>query len=268
MDGELLGADRPGDDLVVAHRVGVRVHEAGDQGLAEAEAGLHGGDLAVARDGVGREQDAGRLREDHPLHDHRHPDLAVVHAVPQAVGDGPFGEERGPAAADVPKDRRRPDDVQVRVLLAREGGRRQVLGRGTGADGVGGLLAERGERPGDRGRQIVGDGERFDGPADLRAERADRLPVVRLQARQPIEPIVDRRRLRHDPPEGVRRHAEPGRHADAVDPGQLSQVRALAADERDLRRVDLLEPHHVSGHPRLRVFDGQRVRPKAADSRA
>ena len=137
----------------------VRVHQAGDQGLAEAEAGLHGGDLAVARDGVGREQDAGRLREDHPLHDHGHPDLAVVHAVPQAVGHGPFGEERGPAAADVLQDRRRPDDVQVRVLLAREGGRRQVLGRGTGADGVGGLLAEPGERPGDRGRQIVGDGD-------------------------------------------------------------------------------------------------------------
>ena len=51
------------------------------------------------------------------------------------------------------------------------------------------------------------------------------------QARQPIEPIVDRRRFRHDPPERVRRHAEAGRHADAVDPRQLPQVRALAADD-------------------------------------
>ena len=89
---------------------------------------------------------------------------------------------------------------------------------------------------------------RFDGPADLRAERADRLPVVRVQARQPIEPIVDRRRFRHDPPEGVRRHAEAGRHADAVDPRQLPQVRALAADDRDLRLVDLLETQHVAAH--------------------
>jgi hypothetical protein len=48
----------------------VRVHQAGDQGLAEAEAGLHGGDPPVGGDGVGREQDAGRVREDHLLHDH------------------------------------------------------------------------------------------------------------------------------------------------------------------------------------------------------
>jgi hypothetical protein len=39
-----------------------------------------------------------------------------------------------------------------------------------------------------------------------------------VQARQLIEPIVDRRRFRHDPSEGVRRHAKASRHADAVDP--------------------------------------------------
>ena len=242
-------ADRLRDDLAVPHLVDVRVHQAGDQGLAEAEAGFHGGNLPVARDGVGREQDAGRLREDHLLHDHGHVDLPLVEAVPQAVGHGPLGEERGPAPADVLEDRRRPHDVQVRVLLAREGGRRQVLRRRTGSDGVGGLLAEPGERAGDRRRQIVGDGDPFEGPADLRAERADRLPVVRLQARQPIEPIVDRRRFRHDPPEGVRRHAKASRHADAFDPRKLPQVRALAANDRDLRPVDLLETQHVAAHP-------------------
>ena len=78
-----------------------------------------------------------------------------------------------------------------------------------------------------------------------RAERADRLPVVRVQARQLIEPIVDRRRFRHDPPEGVRRHAEATRHADAFDPRQPAQVRALAAHDRDLRLVDLLKIQHV-----------------------
>ena len=81
IDGKPLGGDRLGDDLAVPHLVDVRVHQAGDQGLAEAEAGLHGGDLPVARDGVGREQDAGRLREDHLLHDHGHLDLPVVEAV-------------------------------------------------------------------------------------------------------------------------------------------------------------------------------------------
>jgi hypothetical protein len=80
------------------------------------------------------------------------------------------------------------------------------------------LLAEPCERVGDRRRQIVGDGEPFERLTDIRAERADRIPVVRVQARQLIEQIVDRRRFRHDPPEGVRRHAEASRHADAFDP--------------------------------------------------
>ena len=168
----------------------------------------------------------------------------MVDATAPAVGHGPLGEERGPAPADVLEDRGPANDVQVRVLLACEGGCRQVLCRRAGADGIGSVLAEPGERAGDRRREIVGDGDRFEGPADLRAERADRLPVVRVQARQLIEPIVDRRRCRHDPSEGVRRHAKARRHLDAVDPRQLPQVRALAADERDLRLVDFVKTHH------------------------
>src|SRR6266550_3126036 len=46
-DGKLLGGDHRGDDLAVPHLVHVGVHQAGDQGLAEAEGGLHGGDLPV-----------------------------------------------------------------------------------------------------------------------------------------------------------------------------------------------------------------------------
>jgi hypothetical protein len=249
VDGEPLRGDRPVDDRTVPHRVGVRVHQPGDQSLAEAEAGLHGGDLPVGRHGVGREQDAGHLREDHLLHDHGHVDGAVVDAVPLAVGHGPLGEERGPAPADVLEDRGRPDDVQVGVLLTGEGGRRQVLRRRAGSDGEGGPLTERGESAGDRHRHIVGEGGSLDGPADLPADRSDRLPVVRGQARQLVEPVVDGRRLGHDPPEGVRRDAEAGRHVDAVDPGQRPEMRALAADDRDLALVDLGETPHVPlGH--------------------
>jgi hypothetical protein len=120
------------------------------------------------------------------------------------------------------EDRRRPHDVQVRVLLAREGGRRQVLRRRARSDGVRGLLAEPGKRAGDRRRQIVRDDDPFEGPADLRAARANRLPVVRVQAGQPIQPILNRRRLLHDPPEAVRRHAKASRHADAFHPRKLS----------------------------------------------
>ena len=189
------------------------------------------------------------LREDHPLHDHGHLHLPVVDAVLQPVGHGSLGEERGPAPADLLEDSRRADDVQVRVMLAREGCRRQVLRRRAGSDRVGGLLAEPGERAGDRRRQIVGDGDPLEGRADLRAECADRLPVVRPQARQPREPVVERRRFRHDAPEGIRRDAEAGRHPDAVDPRKLPQVSAFAADDRGLHPLDLLEVQHVAGHP-------------------
>jgi hypothetical protein len=249
VDGTLLGGDRLGDDVAVAHRVAVGVHQAGDQRLAEAEAGLDGRDLPVGGDGVGREQDAGRPREDHLLHDHGHVDLPVVEAVPQAVGHGPLGEQRCPAPADMLEDRRRPYDVQISVLLAREGSRRQVLRRRARPDGVAGALAEPGECAGDRRRQIVRNDGPLDGPADLRTGRANRLPVVRAQPRQPIQPIVDRRRDRHDSPEGVRRHAKANWNADAVDPRELSQVRALAANDGDLRLVDLLETEHIATHP-------------------
>ncbi len=266
VDGEPLAGDLLGDDLAAAHLVDVRVHQAGDQRLAEAEAGLHGDDLPVGGDGVGREQDAGCLREDHLLHDHGHVDLPVVEAVPKAVGHGPLGEERGPAPADVLEDRRRSHDVQIRVLLAREGCRRQVLRRRARSHGVGGSLAELGDRASDRRRHIVRGSDSFEGAADLRAERADRLPVVRVQARQPIEPIVDRRRSRHDPPKRIRRHAKASRHADAFDPRQLPQVRALAANDHDLRLVNLLETQHVAAH--LLTFLSRRTLGQPRDAAA
>jgi hypothetical protein len=92
-EGTLLGGDRPFHDGAVAHLVDVGVHQARDQGLAEAEDGLHRGDLPVGGDRVGREQDAGRAGEDHLLHDHGHLDLPVVEAVAHAVGHGPLGEQ-------------------------------------------------------------------------------------------------------------------------------------------------------------------------------
>ncbi len=110
-NGQLLGADLFSDDLAGPHLIDIGVHQAGDQGLPEAVAGLHGGDLPVARNGVGREQNAGDPREDHLLYDHGHLDLPLVDAVPQAIGHGPLGEERGPTAADVLQDRRRPHHV-------------------------------------------------------------------------------------------------------------------------------------------------------------
>jgi hypothetical protein len=56
---------------------------------------------------------------------------------------------------------------------------------------------------------------------------------------------IDRRRFAHDPLERARRDAEARRHADAFDARKLPEVRALAADDRDLRRVDLLKAQHT-----------------------
>jgi hypothetical protein len=89
-------------------------------------------------------------------------------------------------------------------------------------EAAGGSLAEPDECVGDRRRQIVGDDDPFEGPSDLRAARADRLPIVGVQARQPIQPILDRRRVLHDSPERVGRHEKACRHADAFDPRKLS----------------------------------------------
>src|SRR5262249_19112065 len=116
-----------------------------------------------------------------------------------------------------------------------------------------------GERPGNRRRQLVGDGGLLEDPADLGALRADRLPLVRPQARELIEPIVDRLSFRHDPLEGVCRHAKASWHVDAFDPPECPQVHALAANDRDLPLVDLLEAHHVAAHTLspLRVVVGR-----------
>ena len=178
LDGHLLGGDRLRDDLAVPHLVDIGVHQARDQGFTEPEARLHGSDLPVGRDGVGREQDAGRLREHHLLHDHGHVDAPVVEALRRRYVDGPLAVERTPASAYVLHDRPRSHDVEERVVLAGEGGRREVFRRRTRSDGAGSVYAEPGERAGDRRRHIAGDGDTFEGTADLGAERADRIIVI------------------------------------------------------------------------------------------
>ena len=147
--GDHLGGDGLSDDLTVSHMVGVGVHQAGDHGLTEADTGLHAHDFSVRGHGVGREQDPGCLREDHLLDDDGHVDQAVIEAVLQPVGHGPLGEQRGPALLHTLDDGRRSHHVQVRVLLAGEGSRRQILRSRAGTDGVGRVLAEPGDRTGD-----------------------------------------------------------------------------------------------------------------------
>ena len=250
VDRELLGGDRLGDDLAVTHLVDVRVHEAGDQGLAEAEAGLHGGDLPVGGDGVGREQDAGRLRKDHLLHDHGHVDLPMLEAVPQAVGHRPLGEERGPAPRDVREDRLR---ARRRSDMCRAGPRRRPSASPPPSRWIGrrrracspSLASERVIAAArSSGMAIASSARRTSALSARIASRSSGLRRDSRSSRSSIDGTSARIRS-----EGVRRHAEAGRHADAFDPRKLPQVRALAANDRDPGLIDLPEIQHVAAHP-------------------
>src|SRR4051812_37484882 len=70
---------------------------------------------------------------------------------------------------------------------------------------------------------------------------------------QLVQPIVDRPRFRNDSPEGIGRHAKADRYTNAFNPRELPDVRALAAHERDVRSVDLLDIQHVTirAHPHV-----------------
>ena len=108
-----------------------------------------------ARDGVGGEQDAGGLREHHLLHHHGHLDLAVIEAVLQPVVTARSVNSEAQHRRTCSRIAAGPDDVQVRVLLPGEGGRRQILRGRAGSHGVRGVLAEPGERASDRRRQVI-----------------------------------------------------------------------------------------------------------------
>ena len=126
-------------------------------------------------------------REDHPLHDHRHVHLPVVEAVAKAVGHGPLGEQRCPAAAA----RARGSPPAPRRSGTCPAGRRTRPSAGLRPSHSIGPRRRHARRAGRARRRPppppLGDGDPLHGPADLRAARADRVPVVRVQLRQPIE---------------------------------------------------------------------------------
>ena len=74
---------------------------------------------------------------DQPLHDDGHRQPVVADALVSAVGDGAFGVERGPAAADGGADLAVALDAEDGLLLAGEAGDGAVLGGGGGTDGDG-----------------------------------------------------------------------------------------------------------------------------------
>ena len=136
--------------LLFVDDVGVGGDLSADDRLAESVSGLYD-DLLGAAVGVDGEHDAGELGVDHPLDDDGELDVAVGEPLLLAVGDGPGGEEGGPAFPDLVEQVLLASDVEVGLLLAREAGVGEVLRGGAGPDGDESLLAlgEQDPVPGD-----------------------------------------------------------------------------------------------------------------------
>ena len=119
--------------LLLVDHVGVGGDLSSHDGLSETVASLDD-DLLGPAVGVHGEHDPGELGVDHPLHDDGELDVLVGEALLLAVGDGPGGEQRGPALPDLVHEVVLVGDVQVGLLLSGEARVGQVLGGGAGAD--------------------------------------------------------------------------------------------------------------------------------------
>ena len=158
----------------------------GHHGLAQPGAGVDDDLAALAGDRVGREHHAGELGVDHPLDDDRHPCGCRLDLLAAAVGDGPLGPQRRPAAAYGVEHRVVADDVEVGVLLAGEGGAGKVLRGRAGADRDR-PAAELGVRLGDRGATAPPGSRRCSNAGPDASRRRRRLPAPR-RSPQPDRP--------------------------------------------------------------------------------
>ena len=233
----------------------VGVHLALDDVLAQAPGGGDEHHVAEAGLGVEREQDAarGEVGAHHLLHAHRERHRHVVEAVVDAIGDGAVGEERGEDAPAGIQQGARAADVEIGLLLAGEGGRGQVLGRGGAAHGDVGIRAELGLELGVGARDLVGEVRRElpvgDPVADARAGARERLDVGDVQARQRLADALHEAVVLEvvavalgGDGEAVR-HAHPLRRELAV---HLAERGVLAADEGDVLHADLGEASYVA----------------------
>lgn len=142
-----------GQDVVVG--VHGAVHDSGAQPRDRVDDGLRAG----AGQRVGREHHPGGRRGDHALHDDGHREVAGLQPLTGPVGDGALAVHGVPALPDGLEQCVPALDVEDGVLLAREAGVRQVLGRGAGADGDGTtaeVLVGRQHRPLGDGARAVG----------------------------------------------------------------------------------------------------------------
>ena len=134
---DFLGIDRlvhNGQGLFVDEVI-VRRHRALDHVFTQAIGAFDQDVLVLAVGDVDREHDTSRLGIDHHLDDGGQGDIKMVKALLFAVIDGTVREAGSVAFLDFADNHTGPMDIQVRVLLSREAGVRQVFRRRGGADG-------------------------------------------------------------------------------------------------------------------------------------
>ena len=246
-----LGGDPLLDDLhlLLVDDVGVGGDLSSDDRLSETVASLDD-DLLGPAVGVHGEHDPGELRVDHPLDDHGELDVAVGVALLLAVGDGPGGEERGPAFPDLVEEVLLVLDVEVGLLLPGEAGVGEVLGGGAGPDGDESDLALGDEEPVPRGDlllQVVGDGAGLEDLPDLLGGLCQAVvggPV------DPGELLLD---LGHEVSAGDEvvvgfRGEDEGLGNGEPCVGEFAEIGSLTSDYRYVFNVQFVNIHNLSVH--------------------
>ena len=233
--GERLALDPP----VARQDVLVRRHLAGDDRLAEPEHRLDHHAVAAAARRVDREQHAGDVRLDHPLHDDRHVEV-VERALARAVEQRALGEERRPAVAHAADHLGRAADVQVGLLLAGEARGLRVLRARARPDRDGRVVAQLARRR-RRSRRAARAAARA--PVTIACARS----AAAASASSACAPASSARSSA--PPSGSAGDQRAGRHGEAgrdrePEPGHARQRRALAAGGRDVQAALVVEAHH------------------------
>ncbi len=104
----------------------------------------------------------------------------MIESILDAVGHGTVGKQRGPAFADISQDSFLSDNVQVRILLARKGGRRQIFSGGAGAYGIAIFFTKLYKMTSDLIFDLFRNSDSFNDLADFGADFTNTFPVVRF----------------------------------------------------------------------------------------
>jgi hypothetical protein len=261
LDG--LAAERPAQDRVVTGTQCrlvdvefVRIDRTLDHGLAEAPRCRDEHYVTEAGVGVEREHDAARaeVAPHHVLDAGGERDQRMVEALVHSIGDRPVVEQRRKDLVHGTHHVRGAADVEQRLLLAREGRLRQVLGRCRRPDGhrnVATAIAHREIAFDDLPLQGGRKRRREDPVADTGAGRGEAGDVVHVQSVEFSLDPTGKALVGEEPAVGVGGRGEAARHGD-VERGELGDHLAergvLAADRRDVVAAEFGKRNGAAAH--------------------